>query len=150
MAKFIFVDKKAPNGGGGSRGLLTLVDCAGSERKEDSNKHDVQRQKEGAEINTSLHALKECIRFKALQQSKIKKEIEGCGVRAEKERAEADKNKHVASGANSGVKIRIPYRASNLTKNVFGTNVSRGTVLGRQMRRRCLRTPSPSRTRRVL
>jgi hypothetical protein len=44
------------------QGLLTLVDCAGSERKEDSGEHDVERQRETAEINSSLHALKECVR----------------------------------------------------------------------------------------
>lgn len=43
-------------------GTLVLVDCAGSERKEDSYSHTAERQKEGAEINSSLHALKECIR----------------------------------------------------------------------------------------
>ena len=41
---------------------LTLVDCAGTERKEDSATHSAERRKEGAEINTSLHALKECLR----------------------------------------------------------------------------------------
>merc|ERR1712178_645313 len=34
----------------------------GSERKEDSSHHTAERQREGAEINSSLHALKECIR----------------------------------------------------------------------------------------
>ena len=42
--------------------ILTLVDCAGTERKEDSMWHDAERRKEGAEINQSLHALKECMR----------------------------------------------------------------------------------------
>jgi hypothetical protein len=37
-----------------SSGLLTLVDCAGSERKEDSMYHDKERQKESTEINASL------------------------------------------------------------------------------------------------
>jgi kinesin family protein 2/24 len=43
-------------------GKLTLVDLAGSERRKDSMWHDKERQKEGAEINASIHALKECIR----------------------------------------------------------------------------------------
>lgn len=43
-------------------GRLLLVDCAGSERKKDSMYHTKDRQKEGAEINASLHGLKECIR----------------------------------------------------------------------------------------
>ena len=44
--------------GGGEEGLLTLVDCAGSERKEDSMYHDKERQRESTEINASLYALK--------------------------------------------------------------------------------------------
>ena len=43
-------------------GRLTLVDLAGSERRKDSMFHDKDRQREGAEINASIHALKECIR----------------------------------------------------------------------------------------
>ncbi|CAK9103629.1 unnamed protein product [Durusdinium trenchii] len=48
---------------GGCGGSLTLVDCAGTERRKDSANHTRERQQEGAEINASLHALKECIRF---------------------------------------------------------------------------------------
>jgi len=43
-------------------GLLVLVDCAGTERKEDSSRHTAERQREGAEINSSHLALKECVR----------------------------------------------------------------------------------------
>ena len=43
-------------------GELMLIDCAGSERKEDSNMHTAERRKEGAQINSSLHSLKECFR----------------------------------------------------------------------------------------
>lgn len=49
--------------------VLTLVDCAGTERKEDSMWHDAERRKEGAEINQSLHALKECMRNWVLVQA---------------------------------------------------------------------------------
>ena len=62
----------AAAGGGGGRArrrrssppgaVLTLVDCAGSERKEDSAHHSAEQRREGAEINQSLHALKECMR----------------------------------------------------------------------------------------
>jgi len=45
-----------------------LVDCAGTERKKDSMYHSKERQQEGAEINASLHALKECIRYFSTQQ----------------------------------------------------------------------------------
>jgi kinesin family protein 2/24 len=39
-------------------GRLTLVDCAGSERKEDNMHHSAEQRKETAEINASLYALK--------------------------------------------------------------------------------------------
>lgn len=42
--------------------VLTLVDCAGSERREDSTHHDAQTRKDAAEINSTIFALKECFR----------------------------------------------------------------------------------------
>ena len=45
-----------------SAGLLLLVDCAGSEWASDSSEHSAARRREGAEINASLHALKQCVR----------------------------------------------------------------------------------------
>merc|ERR1719336_2468833 len=51
-----------------SGGRLLLADCAGTERRKDSMYHSKERQQEGAEINASLHALKECIRYFTTQQ----------------------------------------------------------------------------------
>ena len=42
--------------------LLTLVDLAGSEHRIDSSEHNAERRKESALINSSLCALKNCIR----------------------------------------------------------------------------------------
>merc|ERR1719215_1646092 len=52
-----------------SHGQLLLIDCAGTERRKDSMYHSKERQQEGAEINASLHALKECIRHLTTQHS---------------------------------------------------------------------------------
>jgi len=48
--------------------VLTLVDCAGSERREDSSHHDTQSRKDAAEINSTIFALKEC--FRVMRSSK--------------------------------------------------------------------------------
>lgn len=49
-------------------GELTLADCAGTERRKDSAHHSREHQQEGAEINASLFALKECIRHAAARK----------------------------------------------------------------------------------
>ena len=46
-------------------GVLTLVDLAGSEQSIDSMYHTAELRKEGAAINSSLMALKDCVRAKA-------------------------------------------------------------------------------------
>ena len=80
----------AHDGARGGGGVLTLLDCAGSEWAGDSDAHGAQRRREGAEINASLHALKQCVR-----------------ARAEKLRAEA------RGGTYNG---HVPYREATLTR----------------------------------
>ncbi len=83
------------NASAADAGSLTLVDCAGSERKEDSARHSAAQRKEGAEINASLYALKECIRARG--------------------RAEHQSQGHSAHGHN-GPHVHVPYRSSLLTR----------------------------------
>eukprot|EP00927_Polykrikos_kofoidii_P025251 TRINITY_DN22722_c0_g1_i1.p1 TRINITY_DN22722_c0_g1~~TRINITY_DN22722_c0_g1_i1.p1 ORF type:complete len:787 (-),score=104.10 TRINITY_DN22722_c0_g1_i1:17-2377(-) len=73
------------SGESGREGCLTLVDLAGSEHRIDSKEHNAERRKEGAKINQSLWALKECIRacasgakFNAFRQHKLTMLLQGC------------------------------------------------------------------------
>ena len=52
-------------------GKLLLVDLAGSERAHDTQSNNRQRRIEGAEINKSLLALKECIRAIDMKSSHV-------------------------------------------------------------------------------
>ena len=58
-------------GNGKSLGKLLLVDLAGSERAQDTQSNNRQRRIEGAEINKSLLALKECIRALDMKSSHV-------------------------------------------------------------------------------
>lgn len=55
----------------GCKGVLTLIDLAGSERRGDSLYHSQDRQKESAEINASVFALKECVRARASNSTRV-------------------------------------------------------------------------------
>jgi len=55
----------------GPVGRLLLVDCAGTERSKDSLYFKGQTVKESAEINSSLFALKDCIRFRQAALHKL-------------------------------------------------------------------------------
>ena len=66
----ITVNRQASKKSRAKRGILTLIDCAGSERRNDSLYHDKERQKESAEINASLYALKKCIRARCELEEK--------------------------------------------------------------------------------
>lgn len=77
--------------GGNGEGSLTLVDLAGSEHRIDNSEHNAERRKEGAKINASLAALKDCIRaasnhanFVAFRQNRLTQILRGCFLRQER------------------------------------------------------------------
>jgi kinesin family protein 2/24 len=76
-------------------GSLILVDCAGTERRQDTDQHSSERTRESAEINASLHALKECIRSRGREQRQAKI-------------ADRDEERHK--------QVHVPYRGSFLTR----------------------------------
>ncbi|KAG8753821.1 hypothetical protein FRC12_011404 [Ceratobasidium sp. 428] len=86
-------------------GRLVLVDLAGSERAADRSAHTKDRMDESRLINTSLMALKDCVRGRALVEAERSKKGEG----------------------KTGFQ-HIPYRSSKLTlalKPVFDVEATR-------------------------
>ena len=73
-------------------GRLVIVDLAGSERREDVGRHDKERMEETRATNTSLSALKDCVR--------LQRQRDAAGTCR-------------PSGAAAGV---VPYRRSKLTR----------------------------------
>ena len=70
----------------------TLVDLAGSEQSIDSMHHDADRRKEGAQINSSLMALKDCIRARHADHKRARRGSrpgDGAGNSGAAARAEA-------------------------------------------------------------
>jgi kinesin family protein 2/24 len=99
-------------------GRLTLVDCAGSERKEDNMHHSAEQRKETAEINASLYALKECVRMRRLQHQRFGFNGDGGGGGG-------------GGGGGDGARhVHVPYRSSHLTRVLMECFVRPDAQLG--------------------
>ena len=97
---------------------LSLVDLAGSERGADRGKAVSERvRREGAEINTSLLALKECIRALSAEKSAVAEPPPGF--------------------SDGGAAARVPFRGSKLT------TVLRDAFVGKRSRTVLLAHVSP-------
>eukprot|EP00928_Gymnodinium_smaydae_P096964 TRINITY_DN8673_c0_g3_i1.p1 TRINITY_DN8673_c0_g3~~TRINITY_DN8673_c0_g3_i1.p1 ORF type:complete len:634 (-),score=162.74 TRINITY_DN8673_c0_g3_i1:52-1893(-) len=110
-----------------SGGALVLVDCAGTERRQDSEQHSVERVRESADINASLHALKECIRYwQSREQDSLRKASFGDGV------ADGDSSSDLHQDRRSGKEAtaaRVPFRGSQLTRVLQESFTRRGSLL---------------------
>ena len=80
-------------------GKFSFIDLAGNERGADTIDTDKQTRMEGAEINTSLLALKECIR--ALDKDKSHTPFRGSKLTLV-DLAHADRSSRIASWATVG------------------------------------------------
>jgi len=102
------VELPAASGGGS----LILVDCAGTERRQDTEQHSAERTRESAEINASLHALKECIRYRAKEQRQA--------TRADERGEDPEKARQ---------QVHVPYRGSYLTRVLHESFTKPGSFL---------------------
>jgi kinesin family protein 2/24 len=116
---------------GARGGSVTLVDCAGSERKEDSARHDAAQRREGAEINASLFALKECVPALCISQHACVLRADACANTLL--RCMRARNKAAAATAASAVAwqphVHVPYRSSSLTRLLAEALTHRGARL---------------------
>jgi len=97
-------------------GSLILVDCAGTERRQDTEQHTADRMTETAEINASLHALKECIRYRSKEHRSA---AAAAAAKAAGTWDDEDEQKH----------IHVPYRGSYLTRVLHESFTRRGSYL---------------------
>jgi len=95
-------------------GSLILVDCAGTERRQDTDQHSHERMKESAEINSTLHVLKECIRYRCKQQYAAQQ-----AAKIGSEGHDEDEQHHV----------HVPYRDSQLTRVLHESFTRQGSYL---------------------
>ncbi|KAJ3417584.1 Kinesin-like protein kif2a [Chytridiales sp. JEL 0842] len=108
-------------------GKLSLVDLAGSERGVDAGNVGRKARVEGAEINKSLLALKECIR--ALHKRDNNSSTTGS--------TQSVRNSHSSFSQASAAETHIPFRASKLTQ------ILRDSFIGRRSRTVMVATISP-------
>eukprot|EP00929_Paragymnodinium_shiwhaense_P108032 TRINITY_DN74369_c0_g1_i1.p1 TRINITY_DN74369_c0_g1~~TRINITY_DN74369_c0_g1_i1.p1 ORF type:complete len:782 (+),score=82.66 TRINITY_DN74369_c0_g1_i1:69-2414(+) len=105
-------------------GSLVLVDCAGTERRQDTEQHSSERVRESADINSSLHCLKECIRrwqFREMRGCSSRSKLGASFLEEELEDGLGDERKRP--------QVRVPYRNSQLTRVLHESFTRQGSRL---------------------
>lgn len=96
-------------------GSLIFVDCAGTERRQDSDQHSAERMRESAEINASLHALKECMRQRAKEKRPSSPSTKAQSPSPRFHRERRSRSKGMVDEEDQR-QVHVPYRDSQLTR----------------------------------
>ncbi|XP_043943184.1 kinesin-like protein KIF24 [Protopterus annectens] len=133
--------------GGRGLGRISFIDLAGSERAADAKESDKQTKMEGAEINQSLLALKECIRaldqehaHTPFRQSKLTQVLKDSFIGNSKTCMIANVSPSNFATEHTLNTLRYADRVKELKMGIKCSSTAKG---------QCVRSPSPKRNKSV-